>query len=56
MGGKLFYLKKLFYLFQWKPALKMMKNAFDFILKARFVFKIFKFLSWLFVHVETRLD
>ena len=32
--------------------LKMMKSAFCFILKALFVLKIFKFLSWLFVHVE----
>ena len=32
--------------------LKMVKNAFYFILKALFVLKIFKFLSWLFSHVE----
>ena len=32
--------------------LKMMKNAFYFILNALFVLKIFKFLSWLFGHVE----
>ena len=31
---------------------KMMKNSFYFILKALFVFKIFKFLSWLFRDVE----
>ena len=43
--------KKMFYLLQWKP-LKMMKNAFYFILKALFVLKIFRFLSWLFDHVE----
>ena len=36
--------------------LKMMKNAFYFIIKALFVLKIFKFLSWLFDHVEKRLD
>ena len=36
--------------------LKMMKNAFYFTLKARFVLKIFKLLSWLFDHVEKRLD
>ena len=30
---------------------KMVKNAFYFILKALFVLKIFKFLSWLFGHV-----
>ena len=35
---------------------KMIKNAFYFILKALFVFNIFKFLSWLFEHVEKRLD
>ena len=31
--------------------LKMMKNAFRFILKALFVLKIFNFLSQLFGHV-----
>ena len=31
--------------------LKIMKNAFYFMLKALFVLKIFKFLSRLFVHV-----
>ena len=31
--------------------LKLMKNAFYFILKALFVLKIFKFLSRLFGHV-----
>ena len=36
--------------------LKMMKNAFYFTLKARLVLKIFKFLSWIFGHVEKRLD
>ena len=30
---------------------KMMKNAFYFILKALFVLKIFRFLSWPFGHV-----
>ena len=34
----------------------MMKNAFYFTLKALFVLKIFKFLSWLFGHVAKRLD
>ena len=34
-----------------KP-LKMIKNAFYFILKARFVLKIFKFLSSLSVHLR----
>ena len=33
-------------------SLKMIKNAFYFILKALFVLKVFKFLSWLFGHIE----
>ena len=32
--------------------LKMIKNAFYFILKALFVLKIFNFLLWLFGHAE----
>ena len=32
--------------------LKIIKNAFYFILNVLFVLKIFKFLSWLFGHVE----
>ena len=32
--------------------LKIMENTFYFILKALFVFKIFKFLPWRFGHVE----
>ena len=36
--------------------LKVMKNAFNFTLEALFVLKIFKFLSWLFGHVEKRVD
>ena len=39
-----------------ESTLKRMKNAFYFILKALFVLKIFKFLSWLFHHVAKRLD
>ena len=39
-----------------KSPLKMMKNAFYFTLKALFVLKRFKFLSWLFGHVKKRLD
>ena len=35
-----------------ESSLKMMKNAFYFILKALFILKIFKFLAWHFVHVE----
>ena len=31
---------------------KMMKNPFCFILKDLFVLKIFKFLSWIFGHVD----
>ena len=34
---------------------KMMKNAFYFILKTIFVLNIFKFLSWIFGHVEKQL-
>ena len=34
----------------------MMKNAFYFILKAIFVFKIFKFSSWLSGHVEKMIN
>ena len=41
----------LFYFFN-ESSLKMMKNAFYFILKALFVLKIFKFLSWHLGHVE----
>ena len=36
--------------------LKMMKNAFYLTLTALFILNIFKFLSWLFGHVEKRLD
>ena len=36
--------------------LKVMKNAFYFTLKALSVLKIFKLLSWLFVHVVKQLD
>ena len=36
---------------QWKPFKNNLK-AFYFILKVLFVYKIFKFLSWLFGHVE----
>ena len=35
--------------------LKMMKNAFYFILKALFVIKIFKFLSWPFGHAKKKM-
>ena len=43
--------KFLFICFNENP-LKKMKNAFEFILKALFVLKIFKFLSRHFGHVE----
>ena len=36
--------------------LKIIKNAFDFTLKALSVLKLFKFLSWLFGRLEKRLD
>ena len=36
--------------------LKLMENALYFTLKALFVFKVFKFLSWHFGYVEKRLD
>ena len=36
--------------------LKMMKNAFYFILEVLFVLKLLKFSSWLFGYVEKRLD
>ena len=36
--------------------LKMMKNAFYFMLKALFVLGIIAFLSWLFGYAEKRLD
>ena len=41
--------KNVFIFFIDSPS-KMMKNAFYYILKALFVLKIFKFLSWLFEH------
>ena len=45
------HLPKIFISFNNSPS-KMMKNSFYFILKALFVRKIFKVLSWLFGHVE----
>ena len=47
--------KQFFFIYFNESPLKMMKNAFCFILKAPFVFKIFKILSWLFGHVEDRV-
>ena len=43
--------KSCFICFNENP-LKMMKNTFYFILKALFVVKILKYLSWLVGHVE----
>ena len=39
-----------------ESSLKIMKNAFYFTLKAVFVLKLFKLLSWLFGHVWKWLD
>ena len=36
-----------------ESTLKMIENVLYLILKAVFIFKIFKFLSWLFSYVET---
>ena len=44
--------KKICFICLIKSPLKMMENAFYFILKAFFVLKIFKFLSRLFGHVR----
>ena len=43
--------KKIFICFNESP-LKIMKKAFYFVLKALFILKIFKLLSWLSGHVE----
>ena len=43
--------KKITFCINWNP-FKKDKNAFYFILKAFFVLKIFKFLSWFFGHLE----
>ena len=58
-GGTMFCevaLSSLRRVLAYESPLKIMKNAFYFILKALFVLKIFEFLSWLFVHVRLRLD
>ena len=44
--------KKICFIYFNESPLKMIKNAFYFILRALFVLKIFKFLSWLSGHVE----
>ena len=48
-----FHLPKKFFIicFNDSPS-KVMKSSFHFILKGLFVHNIFKFLSWLFCHVE----
>ena len=48
--------KKSCFICFYESPLKMLKNAFNFIVKALLVLKILKFLSWLFVHVEKQLD
>ena len=44
----------LFVIWVGESSLKIMKNAFYFMLKALFVLKIFKLLSWLFGHVGNK--
>ena len=44
--------KKIFFASLVESPLKMMENAFYFILKALFILNVFQFLIWLFVHVE----
>ena len=44
--------KKNCFICFYESPLKMMKNAFYFTLKALFVLKIQKFLSWVFCHAE----
>ena len=50
------HLRKNFFTYFNESPLKMMKNVFYFILKAFFVFKIFKFLSWHFGNVGETLE
>ena len=54
VGLPSFKKKNCFVCFNGSP-LKLMKNAFYFILKDIFVLKIFKVLSWLFGHVKKGL-
>ena len=46
--------KQICFICIYESPLKMMRNAFYFILKAFFVHKIFNFLSWFFVHAEEK--
>ena len=48
--------KKFLLIYFIESPLKTIKNDFDFILKALFVFKIINFLSLLFVMLKKRLD
>ena len=48
-------LSSLWQLFKTESPLKMMKNVLCFTLKSLFLLKIFKFLFWLFGHVEKQL-
>ena len=48
--------KKVAFIYFNESHLKVMKNVFYFMLKAHFVLKIFTFSSWVFGHVEKRLD
>ena len=48
--------KKTVLFTSFESPLKMMNNAFYFTLKAFFVLKIFKFLSWRFGYLKKRLD
>ena len=47
-----FYLQKIVFICFNDSPLKIMKNAFYVIVKVLFVLKIFKFLSWLFGHLD----
>ena len=48
--------KKISFIFFNESLLKIMKNSFYFTLKALFVPRIFKFLSWICGHAEKQLD
>ena len=48
--------KKFAFIYFNESLLKMMENAFYFMLKFLFVLEIFTFLSWLFVYVEEPLN
>ena len=48
--------KKIIFIYFNKSLLKILKNAFNFMLKAIFVLEILIFLPFLFGYVEKRLD